>query len=86
MDQEVSFVERWVRTGKAYYVANLMAILTTAAVFLIIGGRDMTAVSVLCLAAISGLSYDAHRTQTIQRGKEILNRYSPERNSRPLGL
>jgi hypothetical protein len=84
--QEFTFVERWVRTGKAYYVANLVAILTSAAIFVIVGGRDMAAVSIACLTAVSGLSYDARRVEKIRRGKEILNRYCPERNPRPLGL
>lgn len=84
--QELSWVERWVRTGKAYYVANLVAILTSAAVFLIIGGRDMAAVSVICLTAVSCIPHNARRREKIRRGKEILNRYCPERNLRPLGL
>ena len=63
-----------------------MAILTIAAVFLIIGGRDMAAVSIVCLTAISFMPYHARRVERIRRGKEILNRYSPERNPRPLGL
>ena len=84
--QESSFVERWVRSGKAYYAANLVAILTSAAVFQIIGGPDMAVVSVIALAAISCLPYHARRVERIQRGKEILNRYSSERSPRPLGL
>jgi hypothetical protein len=84
--QAVGFVERWVRTGKAYYVANLVAILSSAAVFLMVGGRDMVVVSVICLTAISGVSYDARRLERIRGGKEILNRYCPERNPRPLGI
>jgi hypothetical protein len=84
--RRVSFMERWVRTGKAYYVASLVAILTSAAVFLVIGGRDMAAVSVACLAAISCVPYHARRVETIRRGKEILNCHCPERNPRPLGL
>jgi hypothetical protein len=83
--QEVSSVERWVRTGKAYYVANLVAMLASVAVFLIVGGRDMAVVSVVCLTAISCMPYHARRVERIRRGKEILNRYCPERNPRPLG-
>ena len=84
--QELSFVERRVRTGKAYYVANIVAILTSAAVLLIVGGRDMAAVSVVCLTAISCMPFHARRVERMRRSKEILNRYRPERNPRPLGL
>ena len=79
-------MERWVRTGKAYYVASLVAILTSAAVFLVIGGREMAVVSVVCLTAISYMPHNARRIERIRRGRDILNRYCPERNPRPLGL
>jgi hypothetical protein len=84
--QEFSFVERWARTGKAYYAANVVAILTSGATFLIIGDRDLAAVSVVALIAISCMPYHARRVERIQRGKEILDRYCPERKPRPLGL
>jgi hypothetical protein len=87
--QEVSFVERWVRTGKAYYVANFVAILTSVAIFLIMGDREVAAVSVVSLTLtlfISCMPYHARRVERNRRGKEILNRHCPERNPRPLGL
>ncbi len=78
--QEVSFVERWVHSGKACYVANFVAVFTSVTVFLIIGGFEMAAVSVVCLTAISfSISDNAGRVERIRRGKEILNRYCPER-------
>jgi hypothetical protein len=84
--QEVGLVERWVRTGKAYYVSNLVAILTSAALILIVGGRDVVVVSVICLTAISGMSYDARRVERIRRGKGIRSGYCPEHNPKPLGI
>jgi hypothetical protein len=66
--QEVSFVERWVRTGKAYYVANPVAILTSVATFLIIGDRDLAAGSVVALIAISCMPYHARRVEGMRRG------------------
>ena len=82
----VSFFERWVRTGKAYYAANFVAIITSVTTFLIIGDRDLAAVSVVALIAIVCTPYHAHRVETIRRGKEILDRYCSERNPGPLGL
>lgn len=85
--QELSFVERWVRTGKAYDIACVLAILTSVAIFLVFGGRDISAVSVVYLIILSfSIPYNSRRAEKIRRGKEILNRYCPERNPRPLGL
>ena len=86
---ELSFVERWVRSGKAYYAANLIATLGIAAVgsiFAIIGGRELAIIPVFALISVASLPAHARRAEKTQRSKEILDRYSPERSPRPLGL
>ena len=65
---------------------NAILILSVAA-YLAAGGTDGIDSVVVCLI-VMGLSgpYHARRVEQMRRGKAILNRYSPERNPRPLGL
>jgi hypothetical protein len=85
--QRLGLFGRWARTEKAIYIATFMAILATVAVFLTIGSGNAVAGSVICLIAVlASMPYNARRIEKMRRGKEILDRYNPERNPRPLGL
>lgn len=65
---------------------NAILILSVAA-YLAAGGTNVIDPVVVCLI-VMGLSapFNARRVEQMRRGKEILNRYSPERSRRPLGL
>ena len=65
---------------------NAILILSVAA-YMAAGGTDVIDGVVVCLI-VMGLSapYNQRRAEQMRRGKAILNRYSPERNPRPLGL
>jgi hypothetical protein len=68
--------------------ANVFApVLVVALLFLAMSNVDLTDGFLICLIAslASGPFYE-RRAEQLRRGKEILNRYSPERNPRPLGL
>jgi hypothetical protein len=85
--QRLGLFGRWARTEKPIYIATFIAILATIGVFLAMGSGNTVGGSVLCLiAVIATMPYNARRIEKMRRGKEILDRYSPERNPRPLGL
>jgi hypothetical protein len=65
---------------------NAILILSVAA-YLAAGGTDVIDSAVVCLI-VMGLSapYYERRVEQMRRGRAILNRYSPERSRRPLGL
>lgn len=78
---------RWARAGEAICIASSAVILASVGVFLATGSGGAAAGSVVCLIVVlAGMPYHARPIETMRRGKEILNRYSPERNPRPLGL
>lgn len=65
---------------------NAILILGVAA-YLAAGGTDVLDSAVLCLIVMSlGAPYYDRRVEQLRRGKAILDRYSAERNPRPLGL
>jgi hypothetical protein len=85
--QELSVFGRWARTGNAISVAATVGILASAGVFLATGSNGAAEGSVVCLIMVLvGMPYHSRRAEQMRRGREILNRYSPERNPRPLGL
>jgi hypothetical protein len=85
--QKLGLFGRWARTEKAIYIASSLAILVSVGVFLATGSNDAAAGSVVCLIVVlASTPHHARRVERMRRSKEILNRYSPERNPRPLGL
>jgi hypothetical protein len=63
------------------------AIFAIAMLLLAVAGSNTVDGSVVCvIAVLASMPYQARRAEQLRRGKEILNRYSPERSSRPLGL
>jgi hypothetical protein len=85
--QRLGLYGRWARTEKPIYIATIMVILATVGVFLAIDSGNAVAGSVICLIVVfASMPYNARRIEKMRRGKEILDRYSPERNPRPLGL
>jgi hypothetical protein len=85
---KLSFFERQVRTGTASETAIIAAILGAAAVTFVTAGHSAVSRSVvfLLVVALAGIPHHHRNLEKMRRGKEILNRYSPERNSKPLGL
>jgi len=72
---------------KALSMAVVSLVLLVAAVFVAHDSNDGLADSVICLVAVLvSMPYHDRRIEKMRRGREILNRYGPERNSRPLGL
>jgi hypothetical protein len=85
--RSVGLFDRRARSGKAISVASSVAILACVGVFVATGSTGAAAGSVVCLILVlADLPWHAHRIDDARRGKEILNRYSSERNARPLGL
>jgi hypothetical protein len=76
-----------VRTGKATEIAVIVTMLGTVAINFVTGGYDtLLGSAFLLLVVLASLPHNRRRGEQIRRRKEILNRYSSERNSRPLGL
>ncbi len=42
--------------------------------------------AVVILLSVSAAGYRARQSSRMKRGKEILDRYNPERSKKPLGL
>jgi hypothetical protein len=83
----VGFFDRWARSSKAISVAFSVAILAGVGVSVATGSAGAAAGSVVCLILVlADLPWQARRIEDARRGREILNRYSSERNARPLGL
>jgi hypothetical protein len=62
-------------------------LILSVAAYLAAGGRDVIDSALVCLiVTILSAPYHARRVEQMRRGKAILNRYSAERNPRPLGL
>ena len=85
--QKLGLFGRWARSGEAICIASSVAILASVGVFLATGSGGAAASSSVCLIVVlAGMPHHARRVEKMRRGKEILDRYSPERNPRPLGL
>ena len=87
----LGFFERLARTGKpsrGFWFRITCAIACLTAAFYLIGGHPTSFVPiVVCLEiVIVGSSYHSRQIERMRRGKEILDRYGPERNRRPLGI
>jgi len=81
------FFVRWARTEKAISIASCLGILASIVAFLAMGDKDVAAMSIFGLVVVlASMPYHARRVERMRRGKEILNRYNPERNRRPLGI
>jgi hypothetical protein len=68
-------------------IASVAVILWIAAQMRAHGSDDAAAFAVICLSAVlASLLYHERHMEKMRRGREILDRYNPERRPRPLGI